>query len=72
MKTKKQKTAFVGLRLDEQLAKRVDSLAASLGMSTSAFIRRLVLYIDDRAAPCGRLHEFKAWLKRMEQLTFGF
>lgn len=72
MKKKAQKTGFIGVRLDERMAKRVDSLAASLGMSTSALIRRMVIYLDDRAEPVGRLQEFKLWLKRMEQMTFGF
>lgn len=72
MKTKKQKTAFVGFRADERLVSRVDSLAEQLGMSTSMLIRRMIGYIDDRGAPCGRLTAFKEYVRRMDRLTSAY
>lgn len=72
MKTKKEKTAFVGFRADERLVARVESLAGQLGMSTSMLIRRMIGYIDDRGAPCGRLSAFKEYVYRMDRLTKGY
>ena len=67
-----QKTQFVGVRFDESTAKRLTSLANSLNMSNSRLVRSMLLYIDDRLEPVGRLTEFRQWLKRLEQITFGF
>lgn len=49
------------IKLDEGAARRLRSLAASLDVPPSRLIRELVLYIDDRAAPCGRLSAFARW-----------
>lgn len=72
MKTKNEKTEFLGVRLDERTKERLVSLALVLGISVSTLVRRMVNYIDDRGAPIGRLSAFKDHLKKMDRLTKGY
>lgn len=63
------KNQIIGVRLDDNTADRLDSLAAEFNANRSTFVRWLIGYIDDRAHPCGRLRAFREWRKRMEKIS---
>lgn len=60
-----KKSEIFAVRLHPEDMKRLDNLAAELGISTSRLVRFMILYTSPQVGPAGHASHFRAWARKI-------